>query len=257
MLPGRIATATTPALGLRPPAAAERVAPVSVTIDHRFNGPPETANGGWTAGRLAGELGVTSATVRLLRPPPLGRPLDVVRGDGEVQLRDGDGVLATAWPDRLDLDPQPPVPVAEASAAACSYPGAAEHPYADCFVCGPARRPGDGMRVFAGRIGAGRVAGVWVPGGDMVRPEFVWAALDCPTAFAVDGFDETLLLGTITASVDALPHPGEPHVVVGWEIGREGRKRWTGGALYDPAGRLLARSRLTWIVLRREPAAAG
>lgn len=66
-----------------------------------------------------------------------------------------------------------------------------------------------------------------------------------------------MLLGTITASVDALPHPGEPHVVVGWEIGREGRKRWTGGALYDAAGRLLARSRLTWIVLRREPAAAG
>src|SRR5918996_2619259 len=51
---------------------------VEVMIPARFNGPPATANGGYTCGLVARLLGV-DAEVTLRRPPPLDRPL---RWDG-------------------------------------------------------------------------------------------------------------------------------------------------------------------------------
>lgn len=222
----------------------------TLTVPGRFNGPPGTGNGGWSAGRLARELGVASATVRLRRPVPLDRPLGVVRRGQGLELHDRDELVAAAVPDRLDLEPAPPVTVAAAAAASASYPTDEEHPYPRCVVCGPARPVGDGLRIFAGPVGDGRVAAVWMPGEEMAAPEFVWAALDCPTGFALEGFGTGVLLGTVTGAVDALPTPGEPHVVVGWEVGREGRKLWSGGALYDAHGQLLARTLLTWVTVR-------
>jgi hypothetical protein len=41
---------------------------------------------------------------------------------------------------------------------------------------------------------------------------------------------------------------GERHVVVGWPVGEEGRKRDAGSALYSHAGDVLAIARSTWIV---------
>jgi len=39
-----------------------------------------------------------------------------------------------------------------------------EHPFPTCFVCGPDRRPGDGLRILVGPV-AGRdlSANVWYP----------------------------------------------------------------------------------------------
>jgi hypothetical protein len=45
---------------------------------------------------------------------------------------------------------------------------------------------------------------------------------------------------------------GEPHVVVGWPIGEEGRKRFAGSAIFTAGGGLCAYARSTWLV----PAAA-
>jgi hypothetical protein len=82
-----------------------------------------------------------------------------------------------------------------------------------------------------------------------VSPELVWAALDCPSGWAVDDFQrEGVLLGRMAAAIDLLPAPGEPHVVLGWRIGEEGRKRFAGSALLTAEGETLARARSTWIV---------
>ena len=50
----------------------------TVTIDRRFRGPLDSANGGYAAGLLGSRLpGVAQVTLRL--PPPLERPLAVRR----------------------------------------------------------------------------------------------------------------------------------------------------------------------------------
>jgi hypothetical protein len=65
----------------------------------------------------------------------------------------------------------------------------------------------------------------------------------------VDDFQrEGVLLGRMAARVDRLPVPGEAHVVLGWCIGQEGRKRYAGSALVTADGEVVARSRSTWIV---------
>ena len=43
---------------------------------------------------------------------------------------------------------------------------------------------------------------------------------------------------------------GERLAVVGWPLGREGRKRHTATALLDADGEIVARAKATWIELR-------
>jgi acyl-coenzyme A thioesterase PaaI-like protein len=50
------------------------------------------------------------------------------------------------------------------------------------------------------------------------------------------------------ASIHARPKPGVAHVVIGWHIGDEGRKRFAGSAVYTAEGELVAHARSTWIV---------
>ena len=66
----------------------------------RFNGPPESGNGGWSAGLVAGLLPDAGAvTVRLQSPPPLETDLrSEVRDDGTVAVLAGDVPVATARP---------------------------------------------------------------------------------------------------------------------------------------------------------------
>ena len=114
-------------------------------------------------------------------------------------------------------------------------------------MCGPERSPGDGLRIFAGRV-AGRdvFASSWVPDASLLRPEFLWAALDCPGGFAA-GYPETkLLLGRLAARIERMPKEGERCVSMGWQLGAEGRKRYAGTALVS-GGEILARARATWI----------
>ena len=46
----------------------------------------------------------------------------------------------------------------EAVAASATYPGFSAHPFPTCFVCGPERAEGDGLRLFPGRLPDGRTA---------------------------------------------------------------------------------------------------
>jgi hypothetical protein len=123
-------------------------------LPRRFCGPPESANGGYTAGVLAQHLGVT-AEVTLRRPPPLERPLRIEHEDGRVVF-DGADLVAEASATTVDLELPPPVTVDAAAAASRGSPfrDATIHPFPTCFTCGPSRDAGDGLRLFAGRVPA-------------------------------------------------------------------------------------------------------
>jgi len=220
---------------------------VTIVVGERFNGPPGSANGGYTCGLLAAHVGAP-VEVTLRSPPPLGRRLDVVEADGAVRLLDGETLVAEAVPTEVALEPPAPVAPAEAERAAERYPGFERHVFPTCFVCGPARAEGDGLRIFAGPVSGRDVfAAPWTAPRD-VSAELVWAALDCPGAIAV-GFPargETVL-GRFAVRIDRLPEPGERCVVVAWPLGEDGRKLYAGTALFSDAGEPLAVARATWI----------
>ena len=217
----------------------------TLTIDARFNGPDGSANGGYTCGRIAALLG-SGAEITLRSPPPLERPLSVEHNGDGLWVRDGETLVAEAASGPIDLDVPDPPSWDEAERAAARYPGFAEHAFPRCFVCGPEREPGDGLRVFAGPLGDGRFAATWQP--SEVRPELVWAALDCPGAIAV-GFPDRgeTLLGRFAVVIDRLPEFSERCVVLAWPLGEEGRKLYAATALFGGDGRPLARARATWI----------
>lgn len=162
-----------------------------VIIAERFRGPTSTANGGYTCGLLAALLD-GPAQVTLRRPPPIERRL-LMRGmaDGGVELLDGDEVVAEAVTARVEVEIVAPVRLAAAEAASARFPGFARHPFPECFVCGPQRTENERLRIFPGPVAGRRaVAAPWIPDPSLggpdghVRPEFMWAALDCPGAFS-------------------------------------------------------------------------
>jgi hypothetical protein len=215
-----------------------------LVVEHRFRGPPSSGNGGYTCGSLARSVpGVAEVTLRV--PPPLDRPLAVERSGGGAVAIDGDVVVAEATAATVELE----VPVRpgfeEAERAAAAFRGFAQHPFASCFVCGPDRDPGDGLRIFPGPRGD-VVASPWVPDESLLDPVFVWAALDCPGGFAVGYPDVELLLGRLAVRIDRLPRAGERCVAIGWPLGHDGRKRHAATALVS-AGEVLALGRATWI----------
>lgn len=225
----------------------------SVVIEGRFHGPPNSANGGYCCGRLAAFVG-GPATVRLHEPPPLDTPLALEREGERVALVYGGHVIASARPGGPDID-APEAPAFEAAQAAeADFRGHHRHPFPSCFVCGPARRHGDGLRLFAGPLGdGGTVAAHWMPDAGLadaegrVRDEFLWAALDCPGAYAFDYPDDrAVLLGELSAEILRPVRVGEACVVAGWEIRTEGRRHWSGTAVYDGQGRCAAIARATW-----------
>jgi hypothetical protein len=216
---------------------------VQVEIDSRFRGPHASGNGGYTCGIVAALVGgPVEVTLRL--PPPLDRPLDVERDGDVVRVLDGDAVVAEATPAQVDLDVPEPVSFDDAMRAATPD---LDSPFPECFVCGHARP--DGLHVFAGPV-AGRevVASPWIPAPDVVGPEFVWAALDCPGAYATGVLGRgTVVLGRLAARVDRVPDAGERCVVVGWSLGGEGRKHHAGTALFGEAGDVVGTGRALWI----------
>jgi hypothetical protein len=222
---------------------------VELVVEHRFRGPAASGNGGYTCGLLANVVG-EPAEVTLRLPPPLDRPLRVEhRGDTAVLL-DGDAVVAEARRAVLDLDvPASPSFEEAARAAASSSRRAGAGEFRECFVCGPDRGDGDGLRIFPGELD-GLVAAAWTPADETPRA-VVWAAIDCPGAFALEfGTRDVLVLGRLTAEVTRVPRSGERCVVVGWPLGEKGRKRNAGTALFGDGGDLLARGRAVWIAPR-------
>lgn len=208
-----------------------------IIIDKRFCGPPHSGNGGYVCGRLAQHI-PGGAEVTLRAPPPLDTPLaPIATADGTWELRDGAKVVATGRAAGVELARLETASFAEASAAELLTPVKPhEHPLPTCFVCGPARAKGDGLRIFVGPLGRRSqtpvLAASWIPDPNLaaedglVAPEFLWSALDCPTGFACNCDPQSNAV--------------------------DGRKRTAEAALHDEAGKLLAVAKTTWIAVGRE-----
>lgn len=227
----------------------------TLTIAARFNGPPGSGNGGYVCGLLArGIDGPSEATLRV--PPPLERPL-TLSGDGvSATLHDGDTLIgeAKAAP-HFALRPPAALSLNQARAAQARYSGFADHRYNTCFVCGPGRPARDGLDIFTGAVeGQNMVACTWTPQADLanangvIAEEFIHAALDCPSYWALPHAGKPALLARLTSSIDAaLPRVGEELIVAAWPIRSDGRKHWGASALYRPNGEVIARSEALWI----------
>jgi hypothetical protein len=223
----------------------------SLSIPRRFNGPLDSGNGGYCSGVAANFLG-GAAEATLRRSVPLDTPLDVVREDDEsVRVLDGEELVVEAHSvGELNVDAPAPVSADEARSAAARYRAPYDGVFSRCFVCGRARE--DAFGVFAGAVeGRELVASPWTPPpwtadeSGNVRPEFVWAVLDCPTYFALymDGELPMSVLARLTARIDAPVAAGQEHVVIAWPIERDGRKHHAGSAVLSADGEPLAIAR--------------
>jgi hypothetical protein len=226
-------------------------------IARRFCGPPSSGNGGYTAGLVAKALGVAAVEVTLRRPPPLEQELSLLHTEGRVELKDGEHLLAEARPASVDFTPPSPLSFERATELAHHYVGHRQHHFPGCFVCGPARAVGDGLRIFPGHEEPAQpMAAPWIPDASLgdaagnLPTEVLWAALDCIGYFAVAAPEYPVaLLGRMTAELSGNVSAGERCVVQGWPLGREGRKLHAGTALYDSSGKLVGRAKQTWIAL--------
>jgi hypothetical protein len=225
-------------------------------IAERFHGPPRSGNGGYVCGRIAKHL-TGSVAVRLKAPPPLETPLRLETDAGQARLYDGDTVIGEAKqvaPLELVL-PAPPS-LEQARAASRSYSGFKSHAFPACFVCGPERKPHDGLCIYAGPLpGSPVIAAPWTPHASLaddsgaVRPEFLWAALDCPGAFATTAAikEAPAVLGELCASLVGGARVGDECIVVGWPLDIQGRKRFAGTAIFTADGRPIAYAKAIWI----------
>jgi hypothetical protein len=221
---------------------------VEITLPRRYRGPLTSANGGYACGRLAAFVDADEVEVTLRLPPPLDRPLRVEQLDGHASLFDGDTLVAEARPAPVGVQPPAAVTVADADKARERHVREWTPEFRQCYVCGVRD---DGLEVRVGLV-AGREPLHAAPTALLESgPEFVWAAIDCPGAYAIGAQGRgDIVLGRMTARVDRMPAAGEKCVVASWPLGEEGRKLYAGTALFAADGELLALARQTWIVPR-------
>lgn len=238
----------------------------TVEIAARFQGPPQSANGGYVCGLIADAI-EGAAEVTLLKPPPLDTPLTLQSAGGEeVRLLSDGELIGVGTPTTVATSPLPSPGAEAAKAAADRTFDASRHPFPRCFVCGPLRDHGDGLCIQPGPVDpddsdwVGQLAAPWTPGTDfadgagLLRAEFLWAALDCPTAYATSSPAgmRAILLGRQAVAIHRRPDVGQPLVVTAILTGQDGRKFFANSALFDTGGELLAECRATWIELKPE-----
>jgi hypothetical protein len=116
------------------------------------------------------------------------------------------------------------------------------------------------LHILVGPVaGRGVAADTWTPATDLagadgvVRPEFVWAALDCSggvgswLADPIGG--NPFVLGRMAVTIDRPVGAGAQHAVVGWRAAHDGRKVTAGSAIFTSDGGLVATGLATWIQL--------
>jgi hypothetical protein len=229
----------------------------TVVLEERFQGFTDGALGGYAAGMLARSID-GPAEVNLRSLPPIGRELELREAGGSLELLDGETLVAEGSAAELELQlPEPPELEAAEAAGERLVHEEGRHLYPGCFACGPDRAPGDGLRLFMGRV-PGRddlIASAWTPhpdlaDGELLPVEMLWGALDCPTIWADWSTEVPVRIPTDHFTVLARQRLearapirlGEPVIVSAWPIGQDGRKHLAGAAVHDPAGALLARA---------------
>jgi hypothetical protein len=242
-----------------------------VVIARQFRGPPNSANGGYACGLMAeGTPGLATSILRA--PVPLGEPLHLERRGDLLLMTSPEGALVAqggpAAPE-FRLPEPPPAPSLAAARAAGAWAPDEDHRlfHPGCFACGMDQPEDRALRVYAGQIEgapAGHVAGTWTPHAAFVGadgkapPEMVWAAMDCSGHFCwcVKDGRHGALLGTMTCEVHRLPQAGEETIILAWPLERDGRKQFSGVALYSGDGELMALAHQVWIAMGPRPPAA-
>ncbi len=233
--------------------------PESVVVDERYSAfgpPPSFANGGCAAGLFA-RFVEEHAQVRLHRPVPVARPLEVRSAADSAVVLDGKETVATVRPAEWSLEVPEAIGLAEAEAGHRNWPGWSHpHPAPWCFVCGPKRDEGDGLRVFAGPVpGRELVATPWVPAREAagkhgkVRDEIAWGVLECPGAVAFWHPGDLPLAYRLAVTTHNSIQAERPHVVVAWLIEKKDRKHTTGSAIFTDDGALLAAGKVDWLLI--------
>jgi len=236
-----------------------------VTIARQFRGPPQSGNGGYVAGMLGRRFdGPSTAIIRA--PVPLDIALLVEAREAGYAMLDGETMVMEARAASAADLPETPIPpgLEQARAAGARSPALDKPFHPTCFSCSVARAEGDGLRICNGQIeGAapGYSACVWTPHANfadadgLISTEVIWAALDCSGAicWSITGSPPGLL-GTMTGEVVRRPRADEETIVMAWPIGVDGRKYFSGVALFDAHGALLARGRQIWIGRTPRPA---
>jgi hypothetical protein len=225
------------------------------TVPARFCGPPNSGNGGYTCGLLARELGgVLECTLRT--PVPLDVPLQLERTPGGGLLRHNEKIVVEAKPISITVTPPVPIGVEAATKAMAASPALdPKHPFPTCFVCGPKRGAHDGLRIFPARMQDETHVAAWIPelefgdNNQLLRPEFLWAAMDCPTGFAA-GFPLAgkLVTGRLAVEQRKNIRTGSGCVLMAWPLGVEGRKHFSAACLYQNQ-EVCAVALATWIRL--------
>ena len=244
----------------------------TLRIERRYNGPPDSANGGYVCGRMADVIGQSvgqsssqsanhgmgnALGVRLYQPPPIDTDMELLFDSvsGKWHLKLGEQLIAAAHTTRVQAHvPNHTPDYVHALDAALHFSDHKQHAFPTCFVCGPQRAVNDGLRIFAGKLPESNlVAAPWLPHAGLadrdnkVKTEFIWAALDCPGCFASVLPGRTALLGELAVHVGRRVHADEPCVIVGWPILIEGRKHKVGTALFDESGEQCALGVATWV----------
>ena len=250
-----------------------------LVVPSRFCGPPDSGNGGWTAGALATHLTREcpdnradewpTVEVSLRQPPPLDSPMLLTEEDGVTsavlrRCRDRQRPpgarpscsTSTRCPTTWRWPPRRRTPVTPSTRSRPASPAA------------PAATRATGCGSSPGSSAVSAVAATWRPDPSLAEDfhtyvdtpprasvAATWAALDCVGGWAGDLTDRLMVLGRMTARIDTLPVIGEEHVVVGAKRGAEGRKTFTSATLYDADSRIVATAEHIWIAV--DPTAFG
>lgn len=226
----------------------------TATIPAQFNGPPGSGNGGYAAGAFA-EFLEGAAEVTLRSPPPLGQPMQVVRKENGLVVRDGETLVGEVRPCTLSLD-VPDCPDAGAVRTAVRrFVEFKKDDFHRCFVGGAERALGDGLCLRTGTIdGSEVVATKWIPHENfagtngLIPQRILWSALDCPGVWSIIRDTGVVMhLGRLTAVVDIDVVAGTPCTVIGWPMGRDGRKAYAGTAIYDANDSIRGQAKSVWI----------
>lgn len=225
----------------------------TISVNKRFCGPPRSGNGGYVCGLVAKVIPGLSE-VKLLAPPPLDSDLTLEYTDNSATLTMDGSAIAKAAETSWDMTVPKCPDIEEALTAQENYLGFTKHDLPGCFVCGPKREIGDGLRIFAGTGKSGNiVSAVWEPANlpsnhnNEIDSEFIWAALDCPGFFAVTEQSGFALLGSLSVKHFHPVFLDQKYIVTGWHAGSEGRKHTAGTALFDEQGKLVAQAKAIWV----------
>ena len=237
----------------------------TISIPAKFCGPPRSGNGGYFCGAVAAQV-EGPVVVRLKAPPPLDTEMAVVMDGDAGRVLSGEREIAQVLPARGELEPSPPIPREEAVKISERGLEASQvnHPFPTCFVCGPDRDMGDGMRIFTGPnddeslyAAAWYADPAWSSDGSLVDEAYIWSAMDCPSsgpAFATalnPDSDIAYVLGTLEVRIFERPKVGDHYVLTCALDEDTGKLYRTRVSLYGDEEKLLATGAAVWVRVPR------